>query len=319
MKMIHGSLLLIAAVVCCILIPLSAQAQSAQPSEAIAGSIERGSTTRRHSDVEKIGNRNIIGGIRGIFPNLATMEQEVAQGQELAAEFEKTVKLLEDPVVAGYIDRLGQNLVRHSDAKIRFHIKVADVDEASTSVFRGGFLYVNKGLILESESESELAAAMAREIAHVCARHDTRLQSTQQYLQIAAPPISSGGSASKAAIQNITNLGITLDILGLAREFELEADQLGIQYLWNTGYDPNAFLSYLEKMQAKEKSGPGRSAEYYRTRPALAIRIAQCLEEQKALPEKDSYITSSSEFDRVKAKLLAPGNAQRPANPEERK
>ncbi len=319
MKKIHDSLLLVAAVVCCIMIPLSAQAQSAESVAVPAGSGDTGSTTRRHGDVQNIGNRNVTGRIRGILPNMVSLEQEIAQGQQLATEFEKTVKLLEDPVITEYIDRLGQNLVSHSDAKVPFHINVVDTDEANTFVFRGGFLYVNKGLILEAESESELAAVMAHAIAHVCARHATRLQSTKLYLEIATPPISAGGPASKTAIQNSTSLGINLELLGITREFELEADQLGIQYLWNTGYDPNALLSYLEKMQAREKDRPERSAEFFRTRPAPAARIAQCLEEQKALPEKDSYITSSSEFDRVKARLHATDNAQRSGNPEGKK
>ena len=318
MKKIHDSLLLIAAVVCCIMIPLSAQAQSAKSGAATAGSGDTDSTTRRHADVQNIGNRDVAGRIHRVLPNMVSLEQEIAQGQQLATEFEKTAKLLADPIITEYIDRLGQNLVTHSDAKVPFHIKVVDADEANAFVFRGGFLYVNKGLILDSDSESELAAAMAREIAHVCARHDTRLQSEKQYLQIATPPVPAVGQASQTAIQNATNLNLDLQLLGKTREFEMEADQLGIQYLWNTGYDPNAFLSYLEKMRAKEKSGPERSAEYFRTRPPTAARIAQCLQEQKALPEKDSYITNSSEFDRIKARLLAAANTQKSGYPESR-
>ena len=318
MKKIHDSLLLVAAVVCCIMIPLSARARSAESAAVQGGSSEIGSTTRRHADVQNIGNRDVAGRIHRVLPNMVSLEQEIAQGQQMATEFEKTVKLLEDPVITEYIDRLGQNLVRHSDAKIPFHIKVVDTDEVNTFAFRGGFHYVSKGLILESESESELAAAMAREIAHVCARHDTRLQSEKQYLQLATPPVPAAGQASQTAIQSHTSLGLNLELLGRTREFEMEADQLGIQYLWNTGYSPNAFVSYLEKIQANEKSGPGRSTEFLRTRPPAAVRIAQCMEEQRALPEKDSYIISSPEFDRIKARLLAAANTQKSGNPESR-
>ena len=222
----------------------------------------------------------------------------------MATELEQTVKLLKDPVITEYIDRLGQNLVRHSDAKVPFHFKVVDSDDADVFDLPGGFLYVNKGLILEAESESELAGVMAHAIAHVCARHATQLQSMKHYLQITTPPVSTGSPTSQTAIQNTVNLGIDLKLLGITREFEMEADQLGIQYLWNTGYDSNAFVSFLEKMQAKEKSNPGRSAANFRTHPSTANRIAQCLVEQRALPKKDSYIKSSPEFDRVKAILI---------------
>jgi predicted Zn-dependent protease len=197
-------------------------------------------------------------------------------------------------------------LVSHSDAKVPFHIKVVNADDANALGLPGGFLYVNKGLILEAESESELAGVLAHAIAHVCARHATRQQSMKQYLQIAASPaVSAGEPRAQTAIQNDISMGINLELQGINREFEMEADQLGIQYLWNTGYDPNAFVFFLEKMQAKEKSNSGSSAGFFRTHPSPANRIAQCREEQRALPKKDLYITSSPEFDRVKARLLA--------------
>jgi predicted Zn-dependent protease len=281
--------------VCLIMIPFSAEAQSNNAD----------STSLRHGDVQNIGNRNITGRIFGVLPNQVSLEQEVVLGQQMATEFEQTVKLLKDPTITEYIDALGQNLVRHSDAKALFHIKVVDADAADVLALPGGFLYVDKGLILEAESESELAGAMAHAIAHVCARHATRLQSTGQYLQIAAssavPPV---GSSRQTAIQNDLGLGINLELVGIYRKFEMEADQLGIQYLWNTGYDPHAFVSLLERMQGNEESNPKRSA-ILRTHPSTADRIAQCLLEEQALPKKDLYITTSPEFDRVKARLLA--------------
>ena len=187
MKRIHDSLLLVAALVCSLMIPLSAQAQSAEPVAPTAGSSDTGSANRRHGDVQNIGNRNVTGRICGVFPNQISLEKEIALGQQIATEFEQTVKLLKDPVITEYIDRLGQNLVRHSDAKVPFHFKVVDSDDANVFAFPGGFLYVNKGLILEAESESELAGVMAHAIAHVCARHATRLQSMKHYLQIDYP------------------------------------------------------------------------------------------------------------------------------------
>jgi predicted Zn-dependent protease len=158
------------------------------------------------------------------------------------------------PVITEYIDRLRQNRVRHSDAKVPFHIKVVDMDEANLVAFPGGFFYVNKGFILEADSESALAGAMAHETAHVCTRHAIRQQSMKQYLQLFNHTVSAGGLPAQTAIQKISSLGINLQLLGITREFEMEADQLGLQYLWNTGYDPNAFVSFFEKMQATEKN-----------------------------------------------------------------
>lgn len=306
MKSIHDYLLLVAALVGTIMIPLSVQAQSAGSVRPTAGSSNTDSGNRRHGDVQNIGNRNVSGRIFGILPNLVPLEKETLLGQQMATEFEQTVRLLEDPVITDYIDRLGQNLAKHSDAKIPIHIKVVDANAADVLALPGGYLYVNKGLILDADSESELAGGMAHGIAHVSARHVTQLLSKGQYLQIAAiPAIPRFGPSAQTAVQNDLGLGISHELVGIYREAEMEADQLGIQYLWNTGYDPNGFVSLLEKIQIREKSNPGRSAAFARTQPSAADRILRCLEEKRALPEKDSYITSSSEFGRVKARLVS--------------
>ena len=306
MTRIHDYLLLVAVLTCAIMIPSSALAQSPETIAPTAGSSDTGKTIVRHGDVQNIGNRDVSGRIYRVLPNQVSLEKEIALGQQMATEFEQTVQLLEDPVITEYIDRIGQNLVMHSDSKVPFRIRMPKSIDANAFAFPGGFLYVNQGLILEADSESELAAAMAHAIAHVCARHATRLLSMKQYLQIVAiPAIPPVGPPAQAAIQNNLSLGIDLELLGKNRQFEMEADQLGIQYLWNAGYNPNAFVLFLDKMQAKEKSNPGISAGFFRTHPSPANRIEQCLEEQRALPKKDSYVTNSPEFERVKARLLA--------------
>lgn len=267
---------------------------------------------RRHGDVENIGNRKITGNVWGVFPNFVSLEKEIAIGAQVAAQFEQTAKLIEDPVITEYVDRVGQNLVKHSDAKVPFHIKVVDTDEVNAFAFPGGYFYVNKGLILASENEAELAGSMAHEISHVSARHATQRLSKAQILQFASiPALFVGGYWTQMAIYNALGLGINLELLGITRESEKEADQLGIQYLWNTGYDPNAFVSLFEKLQEQEKSKPGRLSGFFRTHPYTQDRIAAALDEQRYLPEKDNYIVNTSEFDRVKSRLLAIDNAQR--------
>lgn len=272
---------------------------------------------RKHGDVENIGNRKVSGRIFGILPNWVSLEKEVALGAQIAAEFEQTARLVEDPVIAEYVDRIGQDIVKHSDAKVPFHIKVVDSDEVNAFAFPGGYFYLNKGLILAADNESELAGVMAHEISHVTARHATERMSKGQYLQLAAiPALFVGGYWAQMGIQNALGLGINLELMGITRESEREADKLGIQYLWNTGYDPNAFVSFFEKMQEKEESQPGGLAGWFRTHPSTEDRICAALDEQRYLPEKDYYIINTSEFDRVKARLLSIDNAQKAADDE---
>jgi predicted Zn-dependent protease len=267
---------------------------------------------RPHSDVENIGNRNVSGRIFGFLPNFISLEKEISLGAEVAAQFEQTARMVDDPVVADYVDRVGQNLVKHSDAKVPFHIKVVDSDEVNAFAFPGGYFYVNKGLLLAAESEAELAGVMAHEISHVTARHATERLSKQQYLQIAAiPALFVGGYWAQMGIQNALGLGINLELLGVTRASEKEADQLGIQYMWNTGYDPNAFVSFFEKLMEQEKTKPGRLAGFFRTHPYTLDRIAASMDEQRYLPEKDNYVVDSSEFQRVKSRLLAIDNAEK--------
>lgn len=270
------------------------------------------SAARDHSDIENIGNRSVSGRIFGILPNFVSLEREISLGAEIAQEFEQTARIVEDPVISEYVDRLGQNLVKHSDAKVPFHIKVVDTDEVNAFAFPGGYFYVNKGLILAADNEAELAGVMAHEISHVCARHATERMSKAQYIQFAAiPALFVGGYWTQMAIQQALGLGINLELMGITRESEKDADQLGIQYLWNTGYDPNGMVSFFEKLQQQEKTKPGKLAGFFRTHPFTSDRIASAMDEQRFLPEKDSYIVNSSEFDRVKARLLAFDNAQR--------
>ena len=272
-----------------------------------------GYAERKHGDVQNIGpNRNVSGKVFKIFPNMVSQEKEIAIGQQIAAEFEQTAKLVEDPVISEYVDRIGQNIVKHSDARVPFHIKVVETDEVNAFAFPGGFFYVNKGLLLAADNEAELAGVMAHEISHVTARHATSRMSKGQYLQLfSLPALFVGGYWAQMGIQNALGLGLNLEVMGITRESEREADQLGIQYLWNAGYDPNAFVSFFEKMQSQEKSKPGRLAGWFRTHPSTEDRITASMDEQRYLPEKDSYTVNTSEFDRVKARLTSIDNASK--------
>jgi predicted Zn-dependent protease len=261
---------------------------------------------RKHVDVENIGNRDINGRVAWFFPNFVSLEKEIQMGSEYSQFFEQTARLVEDPVVAEYVDRLGQHLVKFSDARVPFVIKVVDTEEVNAFALPGGFFYVNKGLILEAENESELAGVMAHEIAHVTARHASERMTKQQLLQFASLPalFVGGGYWVQSAIYQGLGMGMSLAVLGITRGNEEEADQLGTQYLWNSGYDPQAFISFFEKLQAKEKDKPGKFAGFWRTHPGLENRITKVQQEIVFLPVKDEYVLNSSEFERVKDRLI---------------
>jgi beta-barrel assembly-enhancing protease len=279
----------------------------------LAAMLSANGFARKHSDVQDIGKRTVSGRVFKILPNWVSKEKEIAMGQQIAEEFEQTARLIEDPVVSDYIDRIGQSIVKHSDAKVVFHIKVVDTDEVNAFAFPGGYFYVNKGLILAADNEAELAGVMAHEISHVVARHAISRLSKGQYLQFASIPLIfvGGGQLAQMGIQNALGLGLSLELLGITRGSEKEADQLGIQYLWNAGYDPNSFVSFFEKLQEQEKSKPGKLAGFFRTHPSTEDRIVSSLDEQRYLPEKDRYILNTSEFDRVKSRLQSIDNAQK--------
>mgnify|MGYP006294923247 CR=1 FL=1 len=265
---------------------------------------------RKHADVENIGNRDINGRVALIFPNFVALEKEIQIGAQYAQYFEQSARLVEDPVVTGYIDRLGQKIVKNSDAKVPFVIKVVDTDEVNAFALPGGYFYVNKGLILEAETESELAGVMAHEIAHVTARHATERMTKAQLLQFASLPalFVGGGYFTQMAIYNGLGLGMSLAVLGITRKSEEEADQLGTQYLWNTGYDPTGYMTFFEKIQAKEKEKPGKFAGFFRTHPSVEDRMEKVEAEIEQLPIEEETIITTSEFQKVKQRLIAIDN-----------
>ena len=251
-------------------------------------------------DVDAIGNRK-LGGF-----NMHSLETDIAIGKQMAQEVEKSSKLIDDPVVVEYVNRVGQNLVRNSDARVPFTIKVIDSDEVNAFALPGGFFYVNSGLILRATEEAELAGVMAHEIAHVTARHGTRGQSKAEIAQLASIPamIFIPYTWAGYAMYQGMNLAIPLAFLQFSRGFEREADYLGLQYMYKAGYDPNAFVTFFERVQADEKRHPGTIPKVFSTHPPTPERIQNTQKEiATILPARDEYIVSTSEFDSVKSRL----------------
>ena len=255
------------------------------------------------SDVDAIGNRKIGG--RGLG-DWYSLETEIRMGKQYAMQVEQSVKLVQDPVVNEYVNRIGQNLVRNSDAQVPFTIKVIDSDEVNAFALPGGFFYVNSGLILAADEEAELAGVMAHEISHVCARHGMRQMTRANWAQIGTIPLIFVGGGLGYGIYEASGLALPLTFMKFQRSFEAEADYLGLQYMYKTGYDPQAFISFFEKLQAKEKKKPGTLAKAFASHPQTPDRIeASQREIATILPARAQYIVSTSEFDDVKARLAA--------------
>lgn len=268
----------------------------------------------KNSDIDNIGNRNINSG----SINFTSIEKEIALGRQLAAEIERQAKLVDDPVVNEYVNRVGQNLVRNSDAQVPFTIKVIDSDEINAFALPGGFFYVNSGLILAADEEAELAGVMAHEIAHVTARHGTENASKAQLVNLATIPLIFLGGPAGFGIRQAAGFLIPLQFLQFSRKAESEADYFGVQYLYKTGYDPNAAVTFFEKLQAKESSNPGTISKMFQTHPPTGDRIEDTKENiALILPEKDQYVVTTSEFEMVRDRLAQLQNLT-PAEDEDR-
>jgi predicted Zn-dependent protease len=251
-------------------------------------------------DVDAIGNRKVTGW------DWYSIESEIKMGKEYATQIEASLKLVTDPVINEYVNRVGQNLVRNSDAKVPFTIKVVDSDVINAMALPGGFFYVNSGLILAADDEAELAGVMAHEIAHVAARHTTRQLTRYQFVNYMSLPLIFVGGGIGLAAREAAGIGIPVTFLKFSRSFEAEADYLGIQYMYKAGYDPNEFVNFFEKIQAQEKKKPGSMAKVFADHPQTPDRIAKSQEEiATILPARDQYIETTSEFNEIKARLAA--------------
>ena len=270
------------------------------------------------NNLDSIGNRN-VGCSKGIG-NWISLEKQTAMGAQYAQQVDQTSRLIKDPVVTEYVNRLGQNLVRNSDAKVPFTIKVIDDDSANAFALPGGFFYVNSGAILAADSESELAGVMAHEIAHVAACHAAREMTRSNLAQIATLPLIFMGGWAGFGIQEVASLAMPVTFMKFSRGFEAEADYLGTEYLYKAGYDPNGLITFFEKIEAMEKKKPGFLNKTFASHPQTPDRVEKTEREiATILPPKPEYVVDTSEFQQVKSRLALIENKHTPKDGEQHK
>ncbi|MGD0579318.1 MAG: M48 family metallopeptidase [Bryobacteraceae bacterium] len=255
----------------------------------------------KKKDPDEIGNRKVDGRV-----NWYSMEKEIAMGKQYAMEIERQAKIVDDPIIAEYVNRVGQNLVRNSDVKVPVSIKVLETDEPNAMALPGGFFFVNTGLLKLAQNESEVAGVMGHELAHIAARHATRQMTRAGIVNLATIPMMIlGGGWAMYGIYQASNLLIPMTFLRFSREFESEADLLGLQYMYKAGYDPNGFVDMFERLESMEKRKPGTISKMFTSHPPTGDRIVKVQEiTAKYLKEKPEYVVTTSEFDDVRDRLM---------------
>jgi predicted Zn-dependent protease len=282
--------------------PQDSQAQKSEPRPKVKDGSK--------DDIDAIGNRDIGGG-KGLG-NWYSMESEIQMGREYAQMIDSTVTLVKDPIINEYVNRIGQNIVRNSDAKVPFTIKVIDSPEVNAFALPGGFFYVNTGLLLVADEEAELAGVMAHEVAHVAARHAVRQMTRANLANLASIPLIVVGGGIGYAARSAAGIGVPISLMKFSRGFEEEADYLGLQYMFKAGYDPQSFLSFFEQIQAKEKQKPGTLSKIFASHPPIENRVGKIQKQTDTkLPSRSHYVVTTSEFEDVRHRLAVLENRGR--------
>jgi predicted Zn-dependent protease len=263
----------------------------------------------KNKDPNEIGNRDVSKGL-----NFYSLEQEMALGRQLSAEVARQAHLIDDPIVSEYINRLGQNLARNSDVAFPVRFTLIEADEINAFTLPGGFIYVNTGTFRLSDNEAELASVMAHELGHAAARHATRQMTRGDLAALAQIPLLIAGGWAGLGARQAANAAMPMAFFKFSRNFESEADMLGLQYLWKTGYDPTAALDMFERIESTERRQPGAVSKLFRSHPLTPDRIAKTQKNiEEMLPGRKEYVLNTSEYEDVRERLAELGHAAKTA------
>ncbi len=266
---------------------------------------------KKLDDLADIGHRGVGSGL-----NFYSMEKEIALGKMLAQQVESTERIMHDPVLNEYVNRVAQNLVRHSDAHFPLTVKIVDSKVINAEALPGGYFFVNSGLILAANNESEMAGPMAHEIAHIADRDGTRQMTKAELVNYATLPLWFVGGIGGFVGRTVAGLAIPMTFLKFDRSIEAKADFLGLEYMYEAGYDPQSFVRFFQQIEAENKRHPGFIARSFETHPPTANRIKAAENEiDTVLPAKKQYVLDTSEFERMKARLARLEQAYSMTNP----
>lgn len=279
---------------------------------------------RSDEDITAIGHRNVGKGI-----NLYSLEKEKKLGEQLAKEVERSSKILDDPVVSEYMNRIGQKIAQNSDVRQPITIRVIDSDRIDALTLPGGFQYINTGLILQTDGEAELAGVIARGIAHTAIRSFTKEATKGELMQLATIPLillGPGGWAGNGIYDGL-DLSIPVTYLKFRRDAERAADYFGLQYLYKAGYDPESYTRFLERAWPEPPTGKNKNAaKVFSLFPPLTERLQSMNKEiATILPPQDAAIVTTIEFEDIRDRLRAlkanqaVGPARDPSKPALRK
>jgi len=241
-------------------------------------------------DINAIGYRKLV-----IVPSVKRypIQNEKELGDKHAAALETRVRLVSDEKVASYVDRVAQHIKQNSDADVPINVRIIRSSDVSAFTLPAGHLYLTTGLILKLQSEGELASVLARGIAHTALHSVMRLKTRANLMEIVNLPNVTPDNMPPTAIGVGTPL---FGLLKFQRQFELEADYFGIQYVYKSGYDADCFL---RAVQAVWQPDPSKSlAKALSPFPPVAERVKPLREEiEDILPKRSEDVISTSEFD----------------------
>ena len=282
---------LVAALLCGVVSVLAADVAAVKPCS---------DSKDKMDDVYCIGQRRVA------HHSIVSEQKEIAIGKKYSEQINHSAKLVKDPVITEYVNRVEQNIAENSDAKIPITVRVIDSPAINAFTLPGGFIYVNTGLLHAASSEAQLAGVLAHETAHVACRHWASDVTKQTLLQYAMIPLIFTPMSYPVylGISEGMNFGIPLAFLKFSRKDEQQADFLGLQYMWKAGYDPNAYLAMFSKIITEQRRAPGSVPSVFMDHPPTRDRIIKAEEEIKdILPSRPEYLVSNSEFQTVQDRL----------------